>query len=90
MIQLVNLLGKDYVVWEKLARIFFKRPAKEDLYAQFNLTLDEITSIKDRLVEENEIEILKITKLTDKAQTKVYCEVHKTIYVAKKVFIKQN
>ena len=27
MVQLMELLGKDYVVWDKSAEIFFKRPA---------------------------------------------------------------
>ena len=88
MIQLVNLLGKEYVVWDKSAEIFFKRPAKEDVYAQFNLTLKEIEDIKEKVSKENEIEVLKITKLTDKLETKVYCEVHKTIYIAEKSFYK--
>ena len=31
MTQLMNLIGDDYVVWDKAAEIFFRRPAKEDL-----------------------------------------------------------
>lgn len=36
MVQLMELLGKDYVVWDKSAEIFFKRPVSENLYAQFS------------------------------------------------------
>ena len=38
MTQLMNLIGDDYVVWDKAAEIFFRRPAKEDLHAEFTYT----------------------------------------------------
>lgn len=88
MVQLINLIGDDYVVWDKSAKIEFKRPAKEHLYAEFSFNHDELEEIKKRVKEENEIEIIKTTTLTDKAKTKTFCEVHKTIYVADKHFFK--
>ncbi|UII74451.1 DUF4442 domain-containing protein [Flagellimonas sp. HMM57] len=90
MVQLVNLLGKDYVVWDKSAEIFFKRPAKENLYAHFTYDLDEIHRIKEKVALRNEMEIIKTTALTNKAGDKVYCEVKKTIYVADKAFYKKK
>lgn len=84
MIQLVNLLGDRYVVWDKSAEILFKRPAKVDLYAHFNCTAAEISEIKQRILTEKEIEITKTTLLTDKEGVKTYCEVRKTIYIADK------
>jgi hypothetical protein len=88
MVQLINLLGDDYVVWDKSAEIFFKKPAKENLYADFQYTLDELEEIKTKVGQENEIEIVKTTRLTDKDRNKIYCEVKKTIYVAEKSFYK--
>ncbi|MEM6700977.1 MAG: DUF4442 domain-containing protein [Bacteroidota bacterium] len=88
MVQLINLLGEDYVVWDKSAQVFFKRPAREHLYAEFNYTLEELEEIKNSVAQENEIEIVKTTLLKDKKQEKVYCEVRKTIYIAKKEFYK--
>lgn len=90
MIQLINLLGDDYVVWDRSAEIVFKRPAREDLYAEFVCSAAEIEAIKERVAAEHEIDILKITQLTNEAGNKVYCEVHKTIYVADKAFYKQK
>lgn len=90
MVQLLNLLGDEYVVWDKSAQIFFKRPAKENLYAEFVYTSEELDEIKERVAREKEIEIIKTTLLTSKDQTKTFCEVRKTIYVADKSFYKSK
>lgn len=90
MVQLINLLGDNYVVWDKSAEILFKRPAKEHLYASFTYTLDEIDNLKKRITEENEVNIVKSTYLTSKDKTTVYCEVRKTLYVADKSHYKRK
>ena len=91
MTQLMNLLdSKDYVVWDKSAQIFFKRPANENLYADFIYTNEEITKIKERVTKEQEIEIVKLTQLTNKDKSIVFCEIHKTIYIADKSFYKEK
>ncbi len=90
MVQLINLIGEDYVVWDKSAEVFFKKPAKENLYADFNYSEKELTEIKKQVSEKGEIEIIKITQLTNEDGTQVYCEVKKTIYVADKKFYKQK
>jgi hypothetical protein len=88
MVQLMNLIGDDYVVWDKSAEIYFKRPAREDLYAEFNFTPEEVEKIKFQVAELNEIDIFKTTQLTNKHKTIVYCEVKKTIYIAEKEYHK--
>ena len=90
MVQLINLLGDDYVVWDKSAEIFFKRPAREDLYADFNYTFQEIEEIKDKVAKENEVEIIKTTLLKDKGNRNTYCEVKKVLYIASKEFYKEK
>jgi hypothetical protein len=77
MVQLINLIGTNYVVWDKSAEVIFKKPAKENLYADFNYSEKELAEIKEQVSKENEIEIIKITELTNKERTKVYCEVKK-------------
>lgn len=86
MIQLINILGDDYIVWDRSAEIYFKRPAKETVYAEFKFTDQEIQSIQQRVSQENEIDIIKKTQLTSPDGSKVYCEVIKTIYVADKAY----
>ncbi|MEM9001744.1 MAG: DUF4442 domain-containing protein [Bacteroidota bacterium] len=84
MVQLLNLIGDRYVVWDKSAKISFKKPAKENLFAEFNYSEKELEELKSRVKANSETEILKLTKLTNKDGTAVYCEVEKTIYVADK------
>lgn len=86
MVQLLHLLRNEFVVWDKSAEIFFKRPAKENLYADFEFTDEEIENIKNRVKTEKEITLVKTTYLKDKKREKIFCEVHKTIYVAEKNF----
>ena len=90
MVQLINIIGNDYVVWDKSAEIYFRKPAKENLFAEFIFTNIEIDEIKNRIKSENEIDIVKITSLTNKEKTIVYCEIKKTIYIAKKSFYKKK
>ena len=90
MVQLMNILGKDYVVWDKSAQIDFKRPAKVDLYATFSYSPEEIAEIKNRVANDHEIEITKETRLMDREGEKEYCRVKKQIYVADKNFFKEK
>ncbi|TDT50325.1 uncharacterized protein DUF4442 [Maribacter spongiicola] len=90
MIQLLSIMGNDYVVWDKSAEIFFKKPAKENLYADFDFSEKEIADIKEQVAENKEIDIIKTTQLTNKEKTQVFCEVKKTIYIANKDYFKQK
>lgn len=90
MVQLINLLGKDYVVWDKSAEVFFKRPAGQDVYAEFTWTEAELAEIYQQVAEKKELTIVKVTRLTDQEKAKVFCEVQKTIYVADKAFYRQK
>jgi hypothetical protein len=88
--QLISIIGNDYVIWDKSAEIYFRKPAKENLFAEFIYTNAEIDEIKNRIRTENKIDIVKIISLTNKEKTIVYCEVKKTIYIAKKSFYKNK
>lgn len=90
MVQLMYLLGDDYVVWDKSAEIYFKRPAREHLVAHFEYSLDEVAAIKKEVAEKKEITMQKKTALTNTNGTVVFCEVDKTIYVADKQFYKEK
>lgn len=90
MIQLFNIIGNDYVVWDKSAEIFFKRPVKQNVYADFTYTIQEIEDIKKRVSTENEITIVKNTAITSQDGSVVFCEVDKTIYIANKLFYKEK
>ncbi|MNN59509.1 hypothetical protein D3C81_1746280 [compost metagenome] len=90
MVQLINLLGNKYVVWDKAAEIYFKRPGNEDLYAYFQYTKEELEEIIAGVESDKEIEIIKVTKLTNKDQSILFCEIRKTIYIADKEYFKNK
>ena len=88
MVQLINIIGDNYVVWDKAAQIRFLRPGNKDLQAIFEYTPEEVAQIKQQVAEKNEIEIVKTTRLVDPKTDTVHCEVDKTIYIADKAFFK--
>lgn len=88
MVQLMNLLDSNYVVWDKSAEIFFKRPAKEHLFADFRFTEQELETIREKVSVDREMELLKTTKLTNEDRSVVFCEVRKRIYIADKNYYK--
>ena len=90
MIQAMNILGEDYVVWDKAATIRFKRPARETVFADFILTQAEIDLIKQKVEEEQEFDFEKTINICNADGTIVYCEVDKVLYSAKKSFYKEK
>ncbi|MFK7951864.1 MAG: DUF4442 domain-containing protein [Ekhidna sp.] len=88
MIQLMNILGNEYVVWEKEANIRFKKPAKVSVYAHFSFTPNEIEQIKRDVKASDEIDVVKYLSITNKTETIVFAELKKIIYVADKQFYK--
>lgn len=83
MVMLINILGRDYVVWDKAASIRFKRPGKETLYAKFFITDDEIEMIKAELKDKKSVDRVYQIELKTK-DDKVHAVVEKTIYVARR------
>jgi len=89
MIQLIQILGDDFVVWDKAASIKYKRPAKETIYAEFVFSKEEINELKKQIALKNEVTITKTLALLN-AENIVFAEIEKTIYAAKKSFYKEK
>ncbi len=89
MIQLMNILKEDYIVWDKDASIKYKRPAKENVYAEFSFSQDEINEIKSQVANNGEFNLVKTLNLVNK-QNVVFAEISKTIYIANKTFFKEK
>jgi hypothetical protein len=83
MIMLIKILGRDYVVWDKAARIRFKRPGKETLHAKFLITKEEVETIKNELNEKKSIDRVYNIELKN-SEGKVHAVIEKTIYIARK------
>lgn len=89
MIQLIQILGDDFVVWDKAASIKYKRPAKETIYAKFVFSAQEIDELRKQISLKNEVNITKSVELIN-AKNIVFAEIEKTIYVANKSFYKEK
>ncbi len=90
MTQFLNIFDEKYVVWDKAATVRFKRPARENVYADFDITPEEVRKIEQMIEENNEIDYELTTLITNKDRSVVFCEVGKTVYFAKKDFYKQK
>jgi hypothetical protein len=86
MLMLIKCLGKNYIVWDKSAKIRFKRPGKETLFAHFLLTEEELAEIKRILETAKSVDRIYTVELKDQ-NGKVHCLIEKTLYIAKKGFI---
>jgi len=89
MVQLINILGDQYVVWDKSSEIKYKRPAKKVAYATFEFTKQEIENIEERVRNEKEFDLIKDLLITG-PNNEVYCELRKVLYIADKAYYKEK
>jgi len=89
MIQLMNILGDDYVVWDKAAIIKYKRPARENAFAKFTFSEEEIIQIKKDISTQKEIDLDKQVNIVSESGV-IFAEVTKTIYISQKSYYKQK
>ena len=83
MFQLLQALGKDYIVWDKAASIDFKRPGRGLVYAEFQWTQGEISDVKSKADELGKYVFDKPVEIKD-LEGNVIAEVIKTLYVRRK------
>ena len=83
MLMLMNILGKNYIVWDKAAKIQFLKPGRSRLIAEFNLGQDLIESIKNHTAEGEKYVFDLPVDIHDEQGTHI-AHVTKTIYVRKK------
>lgn len=83
MLMLMKILGPDYIVWDKAAKVRFRKPGRETLYAEFLLSDDEIAEIKRLAENERSIDRIYDLELKDKNGV-VHAEIEKTLYIARK------
>ncbi len=83
MVMLVNRLGRDYLVWDKSATIRFQKPGRTTLYARFVVDDEELTAIREAMVDQRSIDRHYTVELKD-AKGVVHATVEKTIYIRRK------
>lgn len=82
-LMLVNILGPDYIVWDKAATIRFKKPGKGTMRASFHLSEEQITEIRGQADSQPKVEP-QFQVLVKDADGTVIAEVDKLLYVRKK------
>jgi acyl-coenzyme A thioesterase PaaI-like protein len=89
MVQLINILGNEYIVWDKVSTIKFIRPIKQEVFARFLISENLITEIKKGIELNKEMEIELSVQFIDGNET-TYAEVTKKLYIADKEYYKQK
>lgn len=83
MLMLVQLLGREYIVWDKASTIRFKQPGKGKVRCVFQLTQQQVETIKAEVSELGKKDYVFPLAITNEAG-EVVCELEKTVYVRKK------
>jgi acyl-coenzyme A thioesterase PaaI-like protein len=90
MLQLIKILGKDYVVWDKAAQIRFIRPGRETLFATLRIEEETLQHIRQSISTETpSLEISLPIQWLDK-NGKVHAAIDKTLYIADKQYYEQK
>lgn len=85
MMQLIGILGHDYVVWDKAAAIKFIKPIKTTVYARFVITDELIDEIISK-VRSNNKHVIELSTNYQDENGMIYAEVDKTLYIADRVY----
>jgi acyl-coenzyme A thioesterase PaaI-like protein len=83
MIMLIQLLGRDYIVWDKSATIRFRKPGRTTLYATFTIDEAELEAIRLATANGEPVDRVYHVDLADE-QGVVHASVEKVIYVRRK------
>src|SRR5215207_4997885 len=83
MLMLLKILGRGYVVWDKAAKIRFRKPGKETLYVDFRLTGGEVAEIKRLAESSRSVDRVYELDLKDRNGV-VHAQIEKTLYIKKK------
>ncbi len=89
MLQLLKILGDNYVVWDKEATVKFKRPIKKKVLARFLITDETLNDIKLQVKDKGEV-VIDLPVEFIGADDKVYAEVIKVLYIADKEYYKEK
>lgn len=80
MVMLNRILGREYVVWDKAARVQFLKPGRSTLYADFKVTDAEVAGIIADVQESEKTERTYEVALVD-AQGVPHAVVEKTLHI---------
>ena len=88
MVQLINILGKDYVVWDKEAKVKFLKPIKKTVFARFLITEELLDEIRREVSSNKKMHITLPVSFVDKQGT-AYATVEKLLFISDKEYYKR-
>jgi acyl-coenzyme A thioesterase PaaI-like protein len=83
MLMLINILGPEYIVWDKAANIRFKKPGKGVMKAIFEQTEEKIPEIRADAETQSQLEQL-LHVLDKDEEGDIVAEIDKLLYIKKK------
>ena len=83
MLMLIENLGRDYIVWDKSANIRFRRPGRGRVRAEFRISDEQLSSIREQLQTIEKVEPTFTVEVKDEAG-EVVAVVEKVVQVRKK------
>lgn len=84
MLMLIQILGGEYVVWDKAAQIDFVKPGKGTLTAHFELNEDQIQEILRETASGNKYLPDFVVEIKNE-QHELVAKVIKTLYIRRKM-----
>lgn len=83
MLMLIQILGRDYIVWDKAASIRFKRPGKGTVFATFKISPEDIDVITKTLETEAKYDHKFLVNVVDEGEN-IISEIEKILHISKK------
>lgn len=83
MLMLMQLLGKEYVIWDKAASIDFVKPGRGTVKAVFSISEEQLAEIKARIADGSKYLPEFTVKVVDE-QGELVAEVKKVLYIRRK------
>lgn len=83
MLMLMHILGPEYTVWDKAAKIRFRKPGSETLFVRFELTAGEVAEIRSLAETAKSVDRIYRLELKNREGV-VHAEIEKTLYISKK------
>jgi hypothetical protein len=89
MMQLIHILGNEYVIWDKSATIHYRKPATEKAIALFEFKKEEIEQIIQNVKRQKEIAWKKELVITN-TKGDIFCLLERELYIADRFFYQEK
>jgi acyl-coenzyme A thioesterase PaaI-like protein len=82
VLMLANILGHEYVIWDKAATIRYLTPGRGTVYAHFMLNDEQVAELRERTASGEKYEPVYSVNIVDDAGT-IVATVEQTLYLRK-------